>query len=67
MTPTEKRLAEIYSYYLDECYSDDLSDTFTEWLATSMYGEELTKLAEARFAEAKALYDIGEYAAYEQE
>ena len=47
-----QRLAEIYSYYLDERYQDDLSQTFTEWLSTSMYGEELTAIAEREFDEA---------------
>ncbi len=44
-TEASQRLAEIYSYYLDERYQDDLSETFTEWLTTSMYGDELTEIA----------------------
>lgn len=48
-TTTEQRLAEIYSYFIDECYDDDYSGTFSEWLSTSMYGEELTQLCEGLF------------------
>lgn len=48
----ERRLAEIYSYYLDERYENDLSETFAEWLATSIYGEAITKLAEMALTEA---------------
>lgn len=44
MTPTEQRLAAIYSYYLDERYSDDFGGTFAEWLSQSMYGDELVSL-----------------------
>lgn len=46
MTPTEKRLADIYSYYLTDCYEDDFGGSFAEWMIGNMYGEELTKLAE---------------------
>lgn len=41
MTQVEIRLAEIYSYYVDERYLDDLSCSFVEWLSHSMYAEEV--------------------------
>lgn len=41
MTQVEIRLAEIYSYYVDERYLDDLSCSFVEWLSSSMYAEEV--------------------------
>ena len=44
MTSTEKRLAEIFSYYIDERYADDLSTDFAEWLATSNYTDEVYDL-----------------------
>ncbi len=46
----QHRMAEIYSYYLDDRYQDDLTATFTEWLATSAYGAEIDKFASAAFA-----------------
>lgn len=52
MIYAEQRLAEIYSYYVDECYSDDYARTFVDWLAQSMYGDELTSLCKALFADA---------------
>jgi hypothetical protein len=42
----EKRLAEIYSYYLADCYEDDFSGTFAKWMIGNMYGDELSKLVE---------------------
>ena len=56
MTATERRLAEIYSYFIDEYYEDDYSGTFAQWLAQCMYGDELATLCEGLFY--KALEDI---------
>ena len=56
MTETEKRLAEIYSYYVDECYLDDLSCSFAEWLTSSMYAKEVEGLLQQLFQTAVALY-----------
>lgn len=49
MTQVEIRLAEIYSYYVDERYLDDLSCSFAEWLASSMYSEEANAIVAALF------------------
>lgn len=56
MTAAEQRLAEIYSYYIDDCYEDDFSGGFTKWLAQCMYGDELATLCEGLFN--VALQDI---------
>src|SRR5690348_3598044 len=47
MSPQERRLAEIYSYYVIERYENDLTEDFHEWIATSMYGNELTLICDA--------------------
>jgi hypothetical protein len=47
VTQTEIRLAEIYSYYVDERYLDDLSCSFVEWLSRSMYAKEVEAIMQS--------------------
>lgn len=44
MSEIEKRLAEIYSYYLADCYEDDFGGSFAEWQLENMYGKEVDQL-----------------------
>jgi hypothetical protein len=53
MANPEERIREIYSYYIDECYSDDYSGSFLTWLQQSMYGEEYWQVFNQRLEEYK--------------
>jgi hypothetical protein len=49
----EKRMVEIYSYYLEERYFDDLSQTFIEWLNETVHYKNVV---EKWFAQALEYY-----------